>query len=153
MIRDAVAASPASSLSTRSSEIPEDMTLQRATHAPWLAEADAQLDAIEHLTTGWGGQGAGRPDPELIQVGRELLESLASEAGIPKPHVNPTPSGGVQFEWESASRYFEVEVVGPDQVNALYQDVVTKEQAEWERPATLPVDDLRDYIRRVAERA
>src|SRR5579862_7936334 len=89
---------------------------------PWLDDALAQLDAIEKLPDGWNSNGAAAPIPELVDCGRRFLNQLrSSTTPMPQPHINPTPSGGVQFEWEDGSRYFEVEIVGENAASLLFE--------------------------------
>lgn len=88
----------------------------------WSRDMESQLDAIIALPAGWDSYGAPRPNPNCVEAGRELLDCLARASEIPKPFVNPTPSGGVQFEWESGDRYFELEVVSEREAVYLYCD-------------------------------
>ena len=77
----------------------------------WLPLVEKQLDAIALLPAGWDSNGAPSPDIHLVESARSLIKCLAQLGAVSKPHVNPTPSGGVQFEWEIDDRYFELEVV------------------------------------------
>ena len=78
----------------------------------WLQDALRQLDAIERLPSGWDSQGGDVPDPRIVDGARVLLLALAvAHDSLAKPEINPTPSGGVQFHWESGPRYFEIELV------------------------------------------
>lgn len=90
--------------------------------AEWLPEVRRQLAAITALPNGWDSHGAPSPDPKKLAAARGLLECLCENADLPKPHVNPTPSGGVQFEWEVGPRYFELEVVAERAATYLYCD-------------------------------
>ena len=89
---------------------------------PWLDGALAQLDAIEKLPDGWNSNGAAAPESNLVEAGRRFLMRLCSTADeISRPHINPTPSGGVQFEWEAGPKYLEVEIVGENAVSLLFE--------------------------------
>jgi|SRR6266496_4461302 len=84
----------------------------------WLPFAEQQIRAIEELPDGWDSEGAGRPDSRTVRAGLDLLGTIFTAVCVPKPHINPTPSGGVQFDWESGGRYFELEII--DSANASY---------------------------------
>jgi hypothetical protein len=77
----------------------------------WLEQARRQLDAIAGLPQGWDSHGSPPPETRNVEAAWTLLVCLCQAAGLPKPHISPTPSGGVQFEWEQGPRYFEVELV------------------------------------------
>lgn len=96
----------------------------------WIKIAREQLAAIQELPTGWDSHGAQPPAVETVAGAYDLLLCLAQAAKLPKPHVNPTPSGGVQFEWENANRYFEVEVTSPGEARYFFQDPGAGEEAE-----------------------
>jgi len=88
----------------------------------WLPFVRKQLEAIAALPEGWDSYGGASPDPRLVWGAQSLIECLAQAPGLPQPHVNPTPSGGVQFEWEVGDRYFEVEIVAGRAATYLYCD-------------------------------
>jgi len=69
-------------------------------------QLNEQLDAIAKLEQNWDGDDADKPTSESIKRAREFIE--CSDCTI-KPIVNPTRSGGVQFEWEIDDGYFEIE--------------------------------------------
>ncbi|HQU41442.1 MAG: hypothetical protein B7Z73_02295 [Planctomycetia bacterium 21-64-5] len=81
----------------------------------WLPQAMRQLKAIENLPDGWDSQGAARPEGRIVRQGGNVLAALlAVEKSLPKPYIHPTPSGGVQFHWESGQRYLEIELTEVD---------------------------------------
>jgi hypothetical protein len=89
---------------------------------PWLDDALAQLDAIEKLLDGWNSNGAAAPESSLVEAGRRFLRRIGGTADeISRPHINPIPSGGVQFEWEAGPKYLEVEIVGENAVSLLFE--------------------------------
>ena len=92
------------------------------TQCDWLPFIEKQLDAVAALPDGWDSYGAPCPDVHLIESGRGLIRCLAQVNDLPRPHVNPTPAGGVQFEWEAGGRYFEIEIVGERAAEYLYCD-------------------------------
>jgi len=116
----------------------------------WLDEAVKQLDAIAFLPDGWDGDGASAPSRDVLLGGRSLLECLHQVPGIPKPHVNPTRDGSVQFEWEAASRYFEIEVVAPEAATYFYQDRAAGVEHEGEIFVGEPLNGILLCIGKVA---
>lgn len=88
----------------------------------WLQDVLTQLQAIAELPDGWDSYGAPQPDINKLKAARDLLLCLCKDTNLPKPYVNPTPSGGVQLEWEAGERYFELEIVAERAAIYLYCD-------------------------------
>lgn len=118
-----------------------------AIHKDWLLEAAVQLRAIKNLSDGWDSRGAERPDAEILNSAKSLLTNLFRAADIPKPHINPTPSGGVQFDWESGGRYFEIELIDPYVAQYYYQDRDAQEASEGSIYGGEPLLELVKYLR------
>jgi len=78
------------------------------------------------LPQGWDSNGAAPPIPTVIVGAESLLLSLCHDPALPQPHIHPTRSGGVQFEWENGSRYFEIEVQGERAATYFYSDDDTR---------------------------
>jgi hypothetical protein len=78
----------------------------------WLDEVARQFRAIANLPHGWDSYGSPPPDIRKLDAAWGLLTCLCQASDLPKPHVNPTPDGGVQFEWEEGERCFEIVVAG-----------------------------------------
>lgn len=108
----------------------------------WLEDAGRQLRAIAKLADDWDGHGAPSPNANWLKAAWGLLVSLCSVAGLPKPHVNPTPRGGVQFEWENGPRYLEVELVAERAAVYLYRD----DARGIEDSGEVFVDDSLDHL-------
>ena len=88
----------------------------------WMPDVWIQLQVIASLPDGWDSYGTPSPDRNKVKAGWGLLDCLCKNAELPKPHVNPTRNGGVQFEWEAGDRYFELEVVAERAATYLYCD-------------------------------
>ena len=114
-----------------SAELPTSFTLGPS--AAWLDTAQTQLAAIERLSVGCDSHVSESPDGPTIHRARVLLACLAKASSLPKPHIHPTPAGGVQFEWEKGARYFEIELTSPREAQLYFQD----RQAGREEEATL----------------
>ena len=116
----------------------------------WLPEVLAQLQAIAVLPEGWDSYGASSPDINKLKAAWCLLLCLCEDTGLPRPHVNPTPSGGVQFEWELGERYFELEIVAERAATYLYCD----DDAHLEETGDVfeeeSLEPMLAYIRKVA---
>lgn len=101
---------------------------------PWVERALLQLDRISRLAPGWDSHGAAAPDERLVNAGRSLLLFLWASSqpsrSMGEPHVSPTRSGGVQFEWENGGCYFEIEIATEREATWLFQDVATRVEEE-----------------------
>jgi hypothetical protein len=117
----------------------------------WLEDVRTQLQAIESLPEGWDGNGAPPPKIKNLAAALSLLTTLCHARGLRKPHVNPTPCGGVQFEWENGSRYFEIEVVSETVATFLYRDDELGIEDEGEIfEGDDPLNGVLEYVLRVA---
>ncbi|HEY5315542.1 MAG TPA: hypothetical protein VIK18_23630 [Pirellulales bacterium] len=92
-------------------------------YAAWLSVTRNQLRAIGTLSSGWDSHGAGPLNPDSIERAWGLICQLSAWIpGLRKPHVNPTRSGGVQLEWTSGSRYFEIEFLNANTAHFFFED-------------------------------
>lgn len=119
------------------------------TQCDWLPFVEKQLDAIASLPEGWDSYGAAAPNPTWINGARNLVECLSQAPGVPKPFVNPTRNGGVQFEWEAGERYFELEVVAERAATYYWRDHSKAEQQEGTIFEGDSLDTVVEYVRRV----
>jgi len=116
----------------------------------WWPDITIELQAIASLPGRWDSHGAPSPDVNKVEAAAGLLFCLCQNTDLPKPHVNPTRNGGVQFEWEVGERYFEIEVVAERAATYLYCD----DAAHMEETGDIfededPLEPVRDYIRKV----
>ena len=116
----------------------------------WLQDAARQFQAIRHLPEGWDGDGAALPDNVALETAWSLLVSLCTAADLPKPHVNPTRAGGVQFEWDGGDRYFEIEIDTHRVINYFFRDDQRRNEESGDIAIGQPLDRLIAYIQRVA---
>ena len=115
----------------------------------WLADVEKQLKAIISLPNGWDSYGAPSPDVSLLKGAWNLIQCLSEVPGVPKPHVNPTRNGGVQFEWEAGDRYFELEVVAERAATYLYCDDAAGVEETGNVFEQESLESVLGYIRRV----
>jgi hypothetical protein len=114
----------------------------------WLPQAIRQLNAIEGLPDGWDSHGGARPDQNIVRSAHALIVGLANaDRSLLKPHVNPTPSGGVQFHWESGSRYFEIELIDPQTAVFYFADPDQRKEVEGELHVGDPLEAVLEYAR------
>ena len=114
----------------------------------WFDQAVRQLQAIERLPDGWDSHGAGRPDLKTIQSALNVLAAMAlHEETLTKPQINPTPSGGVQFDWESGPRYFEIEFVDPLTAEYYLVDREARTETEGELHVGDSLNEIIGYAR------
>jgi hypothetical protein len=117
--------------SIRLLDIPQDQkskdiasTSQNALRrASWWPQAFEEILSLARYPAGWDSHGAASPVPKLLAAGADLLSGIATATWVPKPRIVATRSGGIQFEWESGSRYFEIDVVAERAAEFLFQDV------------------------------
>jgi hypothetical protein len=119
--------------------------------ASWLPSVLEQLQTIAALPDGWDSYGASAPDANKVEAAWSLIYCLCKNTDLPKPSVNPTRNGSVQFEWETGDRYFELEVVAERAATFLYCDEV----AHVEETGDLFEEDdalepVRDFVRKAA---
>ena len=81
------------------------------------------------LGPGWDSYNSRAPQLHLVRAGVSLLADILS-TGIPLPHVVPTVTGGIQFEWEAGSRCLEIEVTGTNRYEVYFEDEETGEEEE-----------------------
>ena len=77
--------------------------------SPWLPELLGRLEALMNLKRNWDGQDG---LPVVDDCADEALAILvmASERATPKPHISPTPDGGISFEFSKAGRELGLDV-------------------------------------------
>jgi len=124
--------------------------LQSGVHCEWLEQAARQFEAIADLPHGWDSYGAPSPDVDKLKAGWQLLVRLCHAGDLPKPHINPTRDGGVQFDWEEGPRYFEIEVEGAGKAGYFWRDDVAAIEEEGAISEEDPLDAVVGFVRRVA---
>lgn len=115
----------------------------------WLADVKKQLKAIISLPNGWDSYGAPSPNGSFLKGAWSLIDCLSEVPGVPKPRVNPTRNGGVQFEWEAGDRYFELEVVAERAATYLYCDDAAGVEKTGNVFEQESLESVLGYIRRV----
>ena len=113
----------------------------------WLPFVHRQLQAIALLPDGWDSYGAPRPNSSWLSGARSLIDCLSRAPGLPRPYVNPTRNGGVQFEWEAGPRYFELEVLAERAATYYWRDLSKAEQKEGMVFEGDSLDTVVEYIR------
>ncbi|MBI1902814.1 MAG: hypothetical protein HYS13_17080 [Planctomycetia bacterium] len=117
--------------------------------APWLPDALRQLEAIRQLRPGWDSRGAAPPNAATVTSAAGLAKALAAAADIARPHIHPTPSGGVQFEWEAGPRYFEIELLDGATAKYYFEDRDARDEAEGTFRGLDWLSAVAGYVRRV----
>jgi hypothetical protein len=115
----------------------------------WFQRALEQVRAIAALPPDWDGDGAPALDPKLVHAGESFLYRLWKTGFVSKPHINPTRRGGIQFEWETGNRSFEVEIIAADRGHWFYQDEAERVEEEGELTDLGRAEVVMDYVRRV----
>ncbi len=87
--------------------------------------------SLLELKAGWDSYGARAPKISLFEAGLQLITRLVGE-GAPTPHVVPTNRGGLQFEWALAGRELEIEVLGTNRFDVVYEDDEADDSFEGE---------------------
>lgn len=65
--------------------------------SPWLPELRERLKVLLNLKQNWDGEDGLPIRKDCAAVAVVVLE-IASDYHVPKPHISPTPDGGVAFE-------------------------------------------------------
>ena len=115
----------------------------------WAGRVVEQLRRIAALEANWDGEGALPVSPAAIQRAVQLVAILILLAVRWSPHVNPTRSGGIQFEWETDRGYLEVEIERDGAVTAFLVDGTTGAEREVQLSDLRPVQALLDLLREV----
>ncbi len=97
------------------------------------------------LEAGWDSYGARAPRMALFQTGLELLARLVGDGAL-VPHVVPTTRGGLQLEWSVDGRELEIEVLGTNRFDVIYEDENTGDSYDGE-----VVGDLGPLLAQVAK--
>lgn len=116
----------------------------------WLPDVLTQLQVIGDLPDGWDSYDAPSPDINKLNAALGLLLCLSEDANVPKPYVNPTPIGSVQFEWEDGERYFELEIVAERAATYLYCDKGSHVEETGDLFEDESLESILTYIRKVA---
>ena len=89
----------------------------------WLVSADQQLKAIASVSSNWDGNNARAPNCQTVKSAVTLLKILADTVSmLPKPEINPTRNGGVQFEWTMGRAYLMLELTDESTLAYYYED-------------------------------
>jgi hypothetical protein len=93
----------------------------------WLEPVLSQLESLSSLEKNWDGYGAAAPRPEVVLAAIKFIRHLAANSVISAPHVSPTRTGGVLFEWERDPYHLEVQFVSKDAASFAYLDSNTNQ--------------------------
>ena len=115
----------------------------------WLLIAAEQLCAIAELGRGWDSYGGDAPNLATIEGAWTLLNSLHNTGLVPKPHIYPSRSGGVQFEWEERGRYLEIELLTGSEASYFYSDSSSKFETKGQLRENESLDDVVALIDRI----
>jgi hypothetical protein len=89
----------------------------------------ARCEEFRSLEDGWlDGQGRA-PSWAFIQRAEKAIWHLVGLLGIDRPHVYPTPEGGLQAEWDAGEKAFQI-AFGPNGRNLQMSGVATWEGSE-----------------------
>ena len=78
----------------------------------WLYPALAQLKHLTTLREDWDSYGGLPPSDEVLVNAARLLSNLLDKDAS-APSIVPTPSGGVQLEWQTETDDLEI-LIGPN---------------------------------------
>lgn len=116
----------------------------------WLTTVSCQLRAIQGLSQNWDSSGGAPPKPQTLMAAQSLLQLIAANTSdVDKPHISPTPVGGVQFDWQSGNRYLEVEVTDPNSAHYYFEDRDACNEAEGTILLGESINPIVSLLRRV----
>ena len=85
-----------------------------------LEKAKHSIQLFCKLPSNWDSYGAKPVDKQSFNNAIAFLKDLEKVyPNIPHPHIFPTSSGGVQFEWDSPLFEIEIEIQPIDEVKVL----------------------------------
>ncbi len=89
-----------------------------------------ELLALRGLENDWDGQGAQAPEPALVDTALAAALDFRSSAMPPADRAVAGVNGTVFFEWFSPTKYLEIEVTAPGQVEGrwVYKESNTVEE-------------------------
>lgn len=96
------------------------------------------------LQEGWDSYGAESIRPAAMKEAFSLILT-ACRYGL-APELAPTPSGGVQIEWEHFGREFDVRVEGPGEYHAYYLDTTGE---EWDPGRKVTNDEIEHHFEKL----
>jgi len=124
--------------------------IRKSAECGWHSTVSRQLNAIETLPDNWDSSESVAPKPRTIMAARSLLELIVGNASeVAKPHVCPTPAGGVQIDWQSGSRYFEIEVTDANSARYYFEDRDASDETESTILLGEPINPIVFLLRRV----
>jgi hypothetical protein len=131
--------------SVQTAASPEVVTLitvpgVRANGRDWLIQALNRLESAAALPSGWDGEGAPPPDPQIVTSAARVLQYLQRD-DVPVPFICPIAGGGIQIEWSSPERHIELELVDHQTVAFLQAENTTT--GETIESGEYPVSDVR----------
>lgn len=88
----------------------------------WLLELLERLETLKNLKQNWDGENG---LPVIDGCADEAVAILvkASERHTPKPHISPTPDGGISFEISNAGRELGLDIEHDLTLGILRKDV------------------------------
>jgi len=106
-----------------------------------------RLSELAALPDGWLGGDSETIDLNAIEFARDLLSAI-TEDSLPEPMVFPTPEGGIQLEWASASTHAEI-TIDPSltAITAYRLDSSTGRDDEY---TLLGIDDAKSFVVEIA---
>jgi len=99
----------------------------------WQVEIVDKIKKMSQLKFNWDLYGAAEIRSGAI-IGAVDFCSELNNYKLPKPEVVPTANGSVQFEWNRRDFAFEVEILCSNLVLIYYEDMVTREVFETQKP-------------------
>jgi hypothetical protein len=93
-----------------------------------MASVLEQLELIRtKVNENWDGYGGLAPFPAAVDAATAFFRTVSADPELAKPHVSPTPNGGVQFDWDNGPHHLEVSfepvsLNGPIGVEFLYDN-------------------------------
>ena len=102
----------------------DDSTVARET-TDWFDTAVNRLHDLLRLPHSWDGRGSPAPmDSIVCAAERVLLQARdVAPANLPAPFACPVAGGGVQLEWTSDEKHFEIEFLNETELVFLAEDI------------------------------
>ena len=98
----------------------------------WFENVCLRLAQIDALKPGWDSYGADRFRKNTVNFAAMVLAAVWPEASaLPFPNISPMSNGAIMVEWRSPTHELTLEVNGPNNVDAYFEELSSGKTDEF----------------------